>query len=139
VAIRAGATVLAVGLLQAGLLGCGGDMAARLEARKRENPIPYGVSSIRRGQALYAAQCEFCHGRTGAGDGPGALAIEGGVGDLVERGALLKPGSVAYKIEHGVGAMPAFGGMLTSDQIWDLTNYVRSLSSPQASQTQSDS
>jgi len=112
----------------AGGLACSGDLAARLEARDRANPIAYGPPSIERGRALYALHCERCHGPRGLGDGPDAAALEGGAGNLAERGAVLRDGSIAYKIEHGQNLMPPFAQELDANQIWDLTNYVKSLS-----------
>jgi len=108
-------------------LGCSGDLAARLEARDQPNPIPYGAQSLTRGRALFLEHCERCHGPRGLGDGPDAATLEGGVGNLAERGAALREGSIAYKIAHGQERMPAFRDSLAQDEIWDLTNYVRSL------------
>jgi len=119
--------VLRISCLVALLLGCSGDLAARLEAREQQNPIPYGPESLARGRALYGEHCQRCHGPTGRGDGPDAAALEGGAGNLAERGAILREGSIAYKSRHGQERMPAFRDSLSRDEIWDLTNYVKSL------------
>ena len=46
--------------------------APRAEAAKLKNPVPANAASIAAGQALYGKYCRFCHGATGAGDGPSA-------------------------------------------------------------------
>jgi mono/diheme cytochrome c family protein len=40
---------------------------------------------------------------------------------------MLRDGVVAGVIADGRGAMPAFKATLTPSQIWDLTNFVKSL------------
>jgi mono/diheme cytochrome c family protein len=37
-------------------------------------------------------------------------------------------GDIAWKIENGRGPMPAWKNILNHDQIWDLVNYIQSLS-----------
>jgi mono/diheme cytochrome c family protein len=36
-------------------------------------------------------------------------------------------GDLAWKIENGRGVMPAWKGILSESQIWDLVNYIKSL------------
>jgi len=36
-------------------------------------------------------------------------------------------GDYAWKIANGRGAMPAWSGSLTENQIWDLVNFIQSL------------
>jgi mono/diheme cytochrome c family protein len=37
------------------------------------------------------------------------------------------PGDLAWKIETGRRAMPAWKGILTKNEIWDLVNFIRAL------------
>src|SRR5699024_9769828 len=73
------------------------------------------------GQELYEAICLGCHmadakGAEGAGDYPA----------LAENPRLTAPGYPLYVVTYGQKAMPAFGGLLTDEQIADVVNYVRS-------------
>ena len=96
------------------------------------------------GQTLYAEQCAYCHGpnlegednwqvRNDDGTMPAPPHDEtghtwhhdsqllfdytrlGGAGALAERG-----------ITDFASAMPAFGGILTADEIWDVLAYIQS-------------
>ena len=97
------------------------------EASERQNPAPKNLESIERGKALYRQYCASCHGINGQGDGPLAKNLTPKPADLVERAAHHSDGDFAWKITNGRGAMPAFKDQLSESQIWDLTNFIRSL------------
>ena len=77
-----------------------------------ENPVAADAASIQRGGQAYAANCAACHG----------AASEFGA-----RIAGTSDGSVYYAVTNGVTgtAMPAFGGVLTEVERWDVVNYLR--------------
>jgi copper transport protein len=95
------------------------------------NPIPPNADSVARGKAVYEANCVPCHGVSGKGDGPVGLTLSPRPADLslhaipgVHTDAQLYewitngfPGSV----------MPAFSDRLTSEERWNLVNYIRTL------------
>jgi len=91
-----------------------------------------------RGATLYAANCASCHGPTGAGDGPAAVALEpkpARHSDGAYMNALSNEHLFRVIKEGGaaVGKSPLmapWGGMLSDEQIWDLVAYVRSLAQP---------
>lgn len=95
--------------------------------RPAVGPTP---ESIRRGRDLFAAHCAVCHGAAGRGDGPAAAGLLQRPADLTEsHTAAHTPGDIFWWVTHGLGlAMPAFGDQLSSEERWNLVNFVRSLS-----------
>jgi putative copper resistance protein D len=97
--------------------------------------VPYHASSIAAGAARYAEHCAVCHGRTGAGDGPGGLALLRPPADL--RGAHTThhtAGDLFWWIGRGIPAagMPGFATRLAEDERWDLVNFVRAIGAAEA-------
>lgn len=107
-----------------------GYYADLLRAAVTFNPIAYGPESLARGRVIYAERCLVCHGERGEGDGSAAA----GLGKRPKNLAAMAPppifpdGVVAYRIANGGEVMPAWKGILSDNQIWDVLNYVRSLS-----------
>lgn len=97
------------------------------EALKRRNPIPADRASLERGKKLFQANCISCHGATGKGDGPVAAALNPKPADLTAMAGRHPDGDYAWKIANGRGAMPAWKGTLTDNQIWDVVNYIQKL------------
>lgn len=98
--------------------------------------------SIARGAELYAgadAGCVKCHGSAGRGDGPSANELtEDAFGDVIVPADLTMPWlfrggatveDIYLRIETGLtgSPMPAYGSVLSDDQLWDVANYVDSL------------
>jgi mono/diheme cytochrome c family protein len=92
------------------------------------NPVPLSPDSIRRGEAIYLANCAACHGSLGDGDGPTAQRAGMSLERLSDRIPALDDGTIAYRIATGtVGSgMPAFASSLSEENRWDLVNYLRS-------------
>lgn len=73
------------------------------------------------GRTIYNVHCAACHGASGEGVFPGAPAFQRG-----ER--LMQPDQrLAATISGGKNAMPAFRGVLSERDIWDVVAYVRRL------------
>src|SRR5690606_32352971 len=73
------------------------------------------------GEALYSNVCQACHmeqgeGAVGAGTYP----------SLAKNENLEAAGYPIYIILHGQKAMPAFGEMMSDDQVAAVVNYIRS-------------
>lgn len=102
-----------------------------VEYRGRTSPYPAANKVIDDGRRLYKAHCVSCHGARGLGDGKAGL-------DLTPSPALLaylveRPRAVdeylLWSISEGGAqfgtAMPAFKGVLTESQIWQIVTYMR--------------
>lgn len=94
-----------------------------------DNPTPRTQASVDAGSALFQAQCTSCHGEDARGDGPLAATLSRPPADL--HAAHVDDhtdADMAWWIMNGIQpVMPAFGDQLTTEQVWDLVNYVRSL------------
>jgi mono/diheme cytochrome c family protein len=103
-----------------------GHWSAPPEAAKRVNPIPRNKASMERGKKLYQTHCAVCHGPDGKGDGPAAAGLSPRPTNLVQMAGHHSDGDFAWKIANGRGAMPAWKGVLSENDIWDLTNFIQS-------------
>jgi len=78
------------------------------------------------GKAVYEDQCASCHGSDGKGQKGNIPALAGNTAVAAK-----EPWNVIMAVLYGFkpqgswGAMGAFGGALSDDQIADVTNYVR--------------
>ncbi len=116
-------------------VGCG--VAAALgvfylvaQDRTDINPMANNPDAVAQGRKLYDQACQACHGGEAKGDrGP---ALTGSFSHGSEDGDLFR------NIRSGIAGsgMPAFAS-LTSDQIWQLTSYLRSLNGPAAAPNES--
>ena len=104
--------------------------SAPAAAGKRLNPVPANAASIEQGWQLFTKNCTACHGRAGRGDGPAAASLKPHPADLAMMAGHHPDGDLAWKIANGRGAMPAWKGTLSEDQIWILVNYIKSLRAP---------
>ncbi len=96
--------------------------------RDRTNPIPSTPESRATGEQIYRAQCQVCHGVTGAGNGPAAAALRPRPADLrVHMAAGHTDGQLFDWITNGFPgtAMPAFKDSLTEKERWDAINFIR--------------
>lgn len=88
---------------------------------------PYSAPSVARGAPLYSANCTACHGVDGRGDGPLAATLPARPADLTEPHLFAHQiGDIFWWVSNGSDnhVMPGFAGKLTSDQRWDLINFV---------------
>jgi mono/diheme cytochrome c family protein len=107
-------------------------------------PVPY--SKPESGAAMYKDYCAACHGRTGKGDGPAAVALKSPVPDLTalskRSGGEFPDAKLTYLLNHGGSAtgihgsedMPIWGKLFKSVstdlvklRVANLTNYLKTL------------
>src|SRR5487761_44270 len=100
------------------------------DAAKLANPVKPTAASLAQGKQMYGFDCAMCHGKDG--DGKGDLAAEMKLTLKDYRGpATLKgltDGAMFYIIQKGEGDMTGEGTRQKPEVIWDMINYVRSLS-----------
>lgn len=103
------------------------------------NPFAGDPQAIEAGRELYQVNCATCHGPEGKGDGPAAAALPVQPANLAdaEMMAEASDGFLYWRISQGMmspgmekSGMPAFGHMLSEEQIWQIISYVRTLSEP---------
>jgi mono/diheme cytochrome c family protein len=104
--------------------------AAGAEAAKKENPVKSSPTSLASGKKKFGQDCAMCHGKEGAGDGDLAEDMKLKLKDLRDADALknLNDGDIYNLINNGKGKMMGEEGRLKPDEIWDIVNFVRSLS-----------
>jgi mono/diheme cytochrome c family protein len=94
------------------------------------NPEPNTPAQIAKGQNLYRAKCQRCHGADGAGHGPDADR-DHPAGNLADgRRASRNPdGVMFYKIWNGRAKpkMPAMKTDITRSDVWTIIQYVKTL------------
>jgi mono/diheme cytochrome c family protein len=101
-----------------------------VDAAKRENPVKPSEESLTRGKKQYGYDCVMCHGKNGDGKGDVAADMKLSMNDETNP-ALLKDrtdGELFYIIQKGKDQMPPEGARVKDETIWDMVNYVRSLS-----------
>jgi mono/diheme cytochrome c family protein len=98
-------------------------------AKTEKSPLEPTPDVLKQGQAIFAANCQRCHGPGGKGDGPDSDP-RSPAADLTDEFRIeLNPDGVLYhKILNGrPPQMPAFKSQLTPDQVWHVVEYVKSL------------
>lgn len=79
------------------------------------------AADIIKGRQLYNMHCANCHGGNGISFMPGAPSF-------ARQERMMQPdGNLALAIRNGKNAMPAFAGVLTESQIFDVVGYMRTL------------
>ncbi|MEO8049590.1 MAG: PQQ-dependent dehydrogenase, methanol/ethanol family [Acidobacteriota bacterium] len=97
-------------------------LAQEHTATNGTNPIAGSAAAVAAGEKLYRQTCQACHGGQARGDRGPALATNN-----FAHGS--DDGDLFRNISSGIRgtAMPAFS-RLTTDQVWQLVSYIRSLS-----------
>ncbi len=100
----------------------------------RTSPTGFSVTSIVRGQAVYAANCIACHGATGQGNGPAAAGLRIKPADLTAGhlwdhtdGDLFWWLSDGIEAPDGGSSMPGFATAVAEDDRWSAIDFIRTL------------
>ncbi len=82
-------------------------------------PIVAHAGNAMVGAGLYSKHCAKCHGGNGR-------AVMAGTPDLLVHNLISKPApQLLDTIKTGRGIMPAYAGLLTEDQMFDILAYLR--------------
>lgn len=104
------------------------------EAAKKANPVKPTAESIAQGKKYYGFDCAMCHGDSG--DGKGVVAVEErfNLKDFRDPATLKDrtDGELFFILKNGKGHMPVEPIRSSPNDLWNLINYIRSLSSKPA-------
>jgi mono/diheme cytochrome c family protein len=122
------------------LAACGGGSSADKPEDKvpdqyanQTNPLNGKADAADAGKAVYQANCASCHGDKGLGDGPAGANLIPKPADLTEPAKNDTDGQFLWHVSEGAAAgapgsaMPAWKGVLTVDQIWQVVTFLRTL------------
>ena len=107
------------------------DEGALPAAYDKPDPIKNSKQTIRDGKAIYIANCAFCHGYAGTGDGPDAAGLMPNPPDFSDTGHYgpWKPGDWYWRVSESLPlrAMPQWKTWFDSNQRWLVATYVRDM------------
>jgi mono/diheme cytochrome c family protein len=107
------------------------DVHRHPDAAKLKNPVVANATSTAAGQKVYARLCAACHGDAGKGDGKMGEEMIPKPADLTDgdwkHGS--SDGEIYTLIRNGAKGtgMKAYSRKLTTHEIWDVVNYIRSI------------
>jgi mono/diheme cytochrome c family protein len=109
---------------------------APANAKTMKNPVAADAKSIEAGKAIFTKSCATCHGAAGKGDGAIVKSLKEGApkpSDFTDakwdHGAT--DGEIFVVVRDGLPApsmMKGQKGKLMDNDMWNLVNYVKSLS-----------
>ncbi|HEY9090004.1 MAG TPA: cytochrome c [Anaerolineaceae bacterium] len=127
-------------VLALALAACGGGAANETSAVEvpadyagKTNPVANDAAAATAGQEIYTTNCASCHGDTGAGDGAAGAALDPKPAALNALSAEKNDAYLFWRISEGGmmepfnSSMPAFKGVLSEDQIWQVVTYIHTL------------
>ncbi|HLW43644.1 MAG TPA: cytochrome c [Candidatus Acidoferrales bacterium] len=100
------------------------------DVAKQMNPVKPTAASIANGKQMYGYDCAMCHGADGNGKGDLAADMKLTLKDYRDAAALkdMTDGEMFYIIQKGKGDMTGEGDRQKPEGIWNMVNYIRSLS-----------
>jgi mono/diheme cytochrome c family protein len=93
-----------------------------------KNPLKGNASSAAQGKITYTTYCAACHGSKGKGDGVAASGLQKPPADHTSKAIQSQSdGAIFWKMSEGHNPMPAYKGMLSENQRWQLVCFIRTL------------
>jgi len=100
------------------------------QAHQLANPLPKTPQNYARGKVYYGYYCAFCHGESGAGDGPVGYSYVPVPSDLrTKKVKSLSEGQLLRAMLIGAGHEPVLKKVIPADYRWYLELYTRTLDS----------
>lgn len=107
------------------------EVEQRWEREVTANPLTLNESALALGKSIYFNNCLSCHGPRGDGRGPAAAFLDPAPTDFTNEAAMRtrSPGLIHASVFNGrLGtAMPAYGNTLTSEELWALEWFLRTI------------
>ena len=102
------------------------------QAATLQNPVPQTAQTQQQATDLYRVNCAMCHGSDGHGHSLVADLFRSAdavppVDLATERVRERTDGQLYWIIANGLGNMPAFGNLLTEQELWTIVRFVRSV------------
>ncbi len=92
------------------------------------NPFKGDSTATGEGKKLFIQACAVCHGEKGKGDGIGGIALIPKPGNFtLEKTQSQTDGALFWKLSEGRAPMASYKTLLTSNQRWQLVNFIRTL------------
>jgi len=92
------------------------------------NPIKNDQNSLKKGKLLFKQLCAVCHGDKGKGDGLASAALNPKPANFTSsQFKKQSDGAIFWKITEGRTPMASYKESLTTEQRWQLVNYIKSL------------
>ncbi len=94
------------------------------------NPVKATAESLAQGKKYYGYDCAMCHGESGDGKGEVAISEKIPMQSFKDPATLggMTDGQMFYIIKNGRGKMPPEGDRVKPTELWNMVNYIRSLS-----------
>ena len=103
-------------------------LVSSAEAAHLASPLPWTAASAARGKVYYSYYCEFCHGASGAGDGPVGESYVPRPADLrAAKITAYSDGQLLRASLLGTGHEPVLERVVRAEHRWYLVMYVREL------------
>ena len=95
--------------------------------KNKKGPVAAGPKAVEQGKKVMQVNCAGCHGNTGEGNGPAAIALSPKPADWTSKKVQDETdGEIFWKITSGRGPMPSWRHLPEADR-WALVQYIRSL------------
>jgi mono/diheme cytochrome c family protein len=103
--------------------------ATQSHAHERQNPIKPTLENLAEAKKFFGYDCAMCHGATGDGKGEIVASMGLKMSDWRDSAALeaMSDGEIFDTIVKGKGKMMGEGERASSELVWELVNYVRSI------------
>jgi mono/diheme cytochrome c family protein len=114
------------GYLEKKLANMATDAALAKYAPKQDNPIPLTPATLSEGARIYENHCSVCHGGAVHKVSPLAKQFSPPVPQMVNRKPHDPDNEFFWITKHGyrLTGMPAWGGILSDDQIWTVVRFI---------------
>ncbi len=97
-------------------------------AKDNVNPLKGNAGATQDGKKLFLQICAVCHGEKGKGDGIGGAALNPKPRNFTqEKTQNQTDGELFWKLSEGRSPMASYKAILTTNQRWQLVNFIRTL------------